>query len=149
MASRDLYEILGVDPRASQDEIRKTNRRVAREAQTDVRRDEPQDTEQFKENNEAYARLSDPAKRSQNDRFGEVGTDAGSFGGDASPFGDLFDMFFGGRGARAAQRDAPERGSDLRYDLEITLEEVGTGVEKRISIDRLETCTSCFGTGAE
>jgi len=149
MASRDLYEILGVDPRASQDEIRQAYRRLAREAHPDVRRDDPQATEQFKEINEAYAILSDPAKRTQYDRFGEVGTDAGSFGGDASPFGDLFDIFFGGRGARAPQRDGPERGSDLRYDLEITLEEVGTGVEKRIAIDRLETCPSCFGTGAE
>ncbi len=150
MASRDLYEILGVDRRASQDEIRQAYRRLAREAHPDVRRDDPHATERFKEINEAYTVLSDPAKRTQYDRFGEVGNDLGPFESGGGPFGDLFDLFFGGRGgAVRAERDAPERGADLRYDLEITLEEVATGVERRMTVNRLETCASCFGTGAE
>lgn len=150
MASRDLYDILGVDRRASQEEIKQAYRRLAREAHPDVRRDDPHATDRFKEINEAYTVLSDPAARTQYDRYGEVGGDLGPFGRDASPFGDLFDLFFGGRGGvRTAERETPARGADLRYDLEITLEEVSTGVEKRISLQRLETCPSCFGTGAE
>jgi molecular chaperone DnaJ len=148
MASRDLYEILGVDRRATQDEIRQAFRRLAREAHPDVRRDDPHATERFKEINEAYQVLSDPAKRGQYDRFGRVG--AGVPAGEASPFDDIFEVFFGGRpGGHAADRQGPERGADLRYDLEITLEDVARGVERTISVARLETCPACFGTGAE
>ncbi len=150
MASRDLYEILGVDRRATQDEIKQAYRRLAREAHPDVRRDDPHADEQFKDINEAYAVLSDPVKRSQYDRYGAAGQDFAPFGGSASPFEDLFDMFFGGRAATArAEREGPERGADLRYDLEVTLEEVAAGVERRIDLSRLETCPACFGTGAE
>ncbi len=150
MASRDLYDILGVNRRASQDDIKQAYRRLAREAHPDVRRDDPHATDRFKEINEAYTVLSDPAKRTHYDRYGEAGGDLGPFTHNTGPFGDLFDLFFGGRGGvRTADRDASERGADLRYDLEITLEEVSTGVEKRLSLDRLETCASCFGTGAE
>ncbi|MDI6771586.1 MAG: molecular chaperone DnaJ [bacterium] len=150
MASRDLYEILGVDRRASQEEIKQVYRRLARETHPDVRRDDPHATERFKDVNEAYAVLSDPVKRSQYDRFGQVGSEAGPFGGAAGPFEDLFEMFFGGRGRPArAEREGPERGSDMRYDLEVTLDEVASGVERRITVDRLETCPVCFGTGAQ
>ncbi len=150
MASRDLYEILGVDRRATQDEIKQAYRRLAREVHPDVRRDDPHAEEQFKDINEAYAVLSDPAKRSQYDRFGAVGQELGPFGGGGGPFEDLFEMFFGGRTASPrAEREGPERGSDLRYDLEISLQEVATGVERPITLSRLETCSACFGTGAE
>lgn len=150
MASRDLYDILGVDRRASQEEIKQAYRRLAREAHPDVRREDPHATDRFKEINEAYTVLSDPSARTRYDRYGDAGGDAGPFGRDASPFGDLFDLFFGGRGGvRTAEREAPTRGADLRYDLEITLEDVSTGVEKQISLERLETCAACFGTGAE
>ncbi|MGH2403049.1 MAG: molecular chaperone DnaJ [bacterium] len=150
MPSRDLYSILGVDRRASQEEIKQAYRRLAREAHPDVRRDDPHATDRFKEINEAYTVLSDPGKRTHYDRYGEITGDLGPVGRDANPFGDLFDLFFGGRGGvRTAEREAPERGADLRYELEITLEEVSTGIEKRIVLDRLETCASCFGTGAE
>jgi molecular chaperone DnaJ len=149
MATRDLYEILGVDRRATQDEIKQAYRRLAREVHPDVRRDDPHATDQFKEINEAYAVLSDPAKRSQYDRFGQVAPERAPVGG-TSPFEDLFDMFFGGRAsATRVDRQGPERGADLRYDFEVTLEEVATGVERRITITRLETCPTCFGTGAE
>jgi molecular chaperone DnaJ len=149
MPSRDLYETLGVDRRATQDEIKQAYRRLAREKHPDVRREDPHATDGFKEINEAYAILSDPAKRSQYDRFGEIGPERSPFGG-AGPFDDLFDMFFGTRPrATAAERQGPERGADLRYDLEVSLEEVATGVERRVTLSRLETCAVCFGTGAE
>lgn len=149
MASRDLYEILGVDRRATQDEIKQAYRRLARERHPDVRREDPHATDGFKEINEAYAVLSDPVKRSQYDRFGEIGAERSPFGG-AGPFEDLFDMFFGTRPrTTAAERQGPERGADLRYDLEISLEDVATGVERLITLSRLETCAVCFGTGAE
>ncbi|MGQ0569876.1 MAG: molecular chaperone DnaJ [Armatimonadota bacterium] len=150
MASRDLYDTLGVDRRASQDEIKQAYRRMAREMHPDVRRDDPHATDHFKEINEAYAVLSDPAKRSQYDRYGEVRPEPGPFGGGAGPFEDLFEMFFGGRGGGPrVEQQGPERGADLRYDLEITLEDVAAGVERRIGLSRLETCPVCFGTGAE
>jgi molecular chaperone DnaJ len=150
MNGRNLYEVLGVDPRATQEEIKQAYRRLARETHPDVRRDDPHATERFKEINEAYAVLSDPAKRTQYDRYGEVGRAPGPFGETLDPFGDLVDFFFGGR--RTVERtdhDAPERGADLRYDLEVTLEEVAAGVERRLTVRRLETCPVCFGTGAE
>lgn len=145
---RDFYAVLGVDRNASQDQIKQAFRRLARQNHPDVKKDDPQANDRFKEINEAYQVLGDPVRRAQYDRFGTVqpfGTDMreGGFG----PFEDIFDMFFGRRGR--VDRDAPERGADLRYDLELTLEETATGVEKTIEIERLDTCPSCFGTGAE
>ena len=145
---RDYYAALGVERTASQDEIKQAFRRLAREHHPDVKQGDPQADERFKEINEAYQVLSDPERRAQYDRFGTVqpfGADLreGGFG----PFEDIFDMFFGGRGR--VSRDAPERGADLRYDLELTLEEAASGVEKSIEITRADTCPSCFGTGAE
>lgn len=145
---RDFYAVLGVDRTASQDEIKRAFRRLAREYHPDVKRDDPQAGDRFKEINEAYQVLGDPERRAQYDRFGTVpplGTDIRDSG--FGPFEDIFEMFFGGR-ARGA-RDAPEPGADLRYDLELTLNEAATGVEKTIEVERLETCASCFGTGAE
>ncbi|MDR7421947.1 MAG: molecular chaperone DnaJ [Armatimonadota bacterium] len=148
MATRDLYEVLGVDRRATQEEIKQAFRRLAREAHPDVRRDDPHATERFKEINEAYQVLSDPAKRSQYDRFGRVGEVPAP--GGVSPFDDIFEMFFGARGGtRGVDRQGPEAGADLRYDLEVTLEDVARGAERRLKLTRLETCPTCFGTGAE
>ena len=150
MAARDLYAVLGVDRNASQEEIKQAFRRLAREYHPDVNKT-PGAEERFKEINEAYQILSDPAKRQQYDRFGRVvgDVDRDPFAS-VSPFDDLFEMFFGGRptAARAAP-EGPERGADLRVDLELSLEEVATGVERRVQVVRLETCPSCFGTGAE
>jgi len=145
---RDYYAVLGVDRNASQDQIKQAFRRLARENHPDVKKDDPQADDRFKEINEAYQVLGDSTRRAQYDRFGTVqpfGADMreGGFG----PFEDIFDMFFGRRGR--VDRDAPERGADLRYDLELTLEEAATGFEKTIEIERLDTCPSCFGTGAE
>jgi molecular chaperone DnaJ len=149
MAGRDLYEVLGVARRATQEEIRQAFRRLARESHPDVRRDDPHATERFKEINEAYHVLSDPARRGQYDRFGRVDAGVPADGG-SSPFDDIFEMFFGARpGVRTDERQGPERGADLRYDLEIALEDVARGVERTIPLTRLETCPACFGTGAE
>ncbi|HXF83466.1 MAG TPA: molecular chaperone DnaJ [bacterium] len=143
---RDYYAILGVDRTASQEEIKQAFRRLAREHHPDVRKDDPQAAERFKEINEAYQVLSDPERRAQYDRFGTVPAGPMRESG-FGPFEDIFEMFFGRR-ERVAP-DAPERGADLRYDLELTLEEASAGVEKTITVTRLETCPSCFGTGAE
>lgn len=152
--ARDYYDILGVPRTASQEEIKRAFRQLAREHHPDVNQD-PRADERFKEINEAYQVLSDPERRAQYDRGGRVFGGAGPAGG--SPFGgtgfdDLFDMFFGGafgqERARAGE-PGPERGSDLRVPLEITLEEAAHGAEKTIRVEREETCPACFGTGAE
>src|SRR3989454_7572985 len=146
----DYYQVLGVDPTVTQDEIKRAFRRLAREYHPDVRKDDPKANERFKEINEAYQVLSDPERRAQYDRFGTVQPVPAEdvAGGGFGPFNDIFDMFFGRRSSRV-DRDAPEAGADLRYDLELSLEEAATGVEKTIEIERLETCPRCFGTGAE
>jgi molecular chaperone DnaJ len=151
---RDLYEVLGVSRAAGADEIRKAYRRLARKYHPDVNNGDAQATEQFKEVNQAYEVLSNPEKRAQYDRFGSAGIDGsapdfgfgpGGFGG----FSDIFDVFFGQGGPRTAERAGPERGADLRYDLEITLEEVLRGAEKTIPLSRQETCGECAGGGSK
>ncbi|KRT77240.1 MAG: chaperone protein DnaJ, molecular chaperone DnaJ [Armatimonadetes bacterium CSP1-3] len=154
--AKDYYTVLGVPRGASQGEVKQTYRRLAREYHPDVRKDDPQANERFKEINEAYYVLGDPDRRSQYDRFGQVGDmPARDFGRDFgdlfSPFDDLFDMFFG-RGARTTarpQQDQAIGGAHLRHDLEISLEEAAHGTEKAITFSRLDTCTVCFGTGRE
>lgn len=162
MAGRDLYEVLGVDRGASQDEIKRAYRRLARQYHPDVNK-EPGAEERFKEINAAYAVLSDPEKRARYDQmgpgaFGGAGGEGpfgGGFGGfgdfgDFGDLGDLFDVFFGGEfGRRRARRREPRRGSDLRYDLEISFEEAAFGVEKDLTISRIELCPECGGTKAE
>src|SRR5262249_40284943 len=105
--------------------------------------------ERFKEVNEAYAVLSDPDKRAQYDRYGRVdlppGMDLGGVGG---LFEDIFEGFFGG-GGRGGARTRARRGDDLRYDLEISLEEAAQGIETRLQIPRLEACEECRGSGLE
>lgn len=151
---RDYYDVLGVPRSASADEIKKAYRRLARKHHPDVNPNDNDADVRFKEINEAYEVLSNSEKRDMYDRFGHnaVNGGPGGFGGfdvDFGGFGDIFDMFFGG-GARQATRERPvaERGSDLRYDLELTLEEAATGVERKIRLNRLETCSVCLGSGA-
>jgi molecular chaperone DnaJ len=152
MATRDYYEVLGVARGASGDEIKRAYRSLAREHHPDVARDKARAEHHFKEINEAYEVLSDPNKRAQYDRFGRVGNGAQSsadFGFGAAGFGDIFDMFFGNaRGAGQTRRAGPERGSDLRYDVEITLEEAYSGTTREVGFDRLAQCESCKGSGA-
>ncbi len=150
--AKDYYSILGVERGATQDDVKAAYRRLAREFHPDVRKDDPQANEHFKEINEAYYVLGDPDRRVQYDRYGQVGDmPARDFGDAFNPFDDLFDMFFG-RGPRTATRTREGdalRGADLRYELEVSLEVAARGGERTIQFDRLETCTTCFGTGRE
>lgn len=159
---RDYYEVLGVEKGASETEIKKAFKKMARKYHPDLNRDNPKEAEaKFKEVNEAYEVLSDAQKKAQYDQFGHAafdpssgGAGAGGFGGfggfgggGSEGFGDIFDMFFGGGGGRS-RRPGPERGSDLRYDLEISFEEAAFGKEAELSIPRTEECSVCHGSGA-
>jgi molecular chaperone DnaJ len=150
--AKDFYAILGIEQAATQDQVKAAYRRLAREFHPDVRKDDPQAEERFKQINEAYYVLGDPERRSQYDRFGQVGEmPAGGFGDIFSPFDDLFEIFFGrhGRGTTRARSEESVGGADLRLDLEISLEEAAGGMERVVSVPRLETCPICFGTGRE
>src|SRR5579872_1611112 len=159
MPTRDYYEVLGVQRGASESEIKRAYRQLARKYHPDVAEDKEHASEYFKEINEAYEVLSDPQKREQYDRFGTVGNGAGAGGfsgftnfGDFGPFagegfGEIFDMFFGGGRTQARPRSGPQRGSDLRYDLEISLEEAYTGVDREIAYSHLGQCATCEGNG--
>lgn len=148
MNKRDYYEVLGVDRDAAPDEIKRAYRRLAHKYHPDKNAGDKTSEEQFKEATEAYEILNNPEKRAAYDRFGVAGERAGSGGfgeaGFGSVFEDLFEGFFGGSARRAASR-----GADLRYNLEISLEETILGVEKEITIPRLEPCGTCKGSGAK
>lgn len=158
MAKRDYYETLGVDRNATEQEIRRAYRRLAREYHPDVAKDDPQAEEKFKEISEAYKVLSDAEARARYDQFGHAAFDGaaggGGFGG-FDPFGqegfggfeDIFDMFFGGGTER--RRAGPRQGADLRYDLEIDFEEAVFGVETELEVPRIEVCPHCHGNQAE
>jgi molecular chaperone DnaJ len=152
VSKRDYYEVLGVQRNASEAEIKKAFRSLARKYHPDANKDDPGAAEKFKEINEAFQVLSDPEKRARYDQFGHMG-EAGAGGGgfDFSGFGqggfdEIFDMFFGG-GTRA-RRTGPQRGVDLRAEMAITLEEAAFGGKKEIRIPRTETCDVCHGSGA-
>jgi molecular chaperone DnaJ len=148
MSKRDYYQVLGVDREASPDEIKRAYRRLAHKYHPDKNSGDKTSEEQFKEAAEAYEILNNPEKRAAYDQFGVTGERAGAGGfGDAgfgSVFEDLFEGFFGGSTRRAASR-----GADLRYNLEISLEEAILGTEKEITIPKLEPCGACKGSGAK
>ncbi len=156
MASkRDYYEILGVKRDAGESEIKSAYRKQAMKYHPDKNPDDKEAEEKFKEAAEAYSVLSDAEQRARYDRFGHAGVSssaASGFGGGFSGgfpgfediLGDLFGFNFGG-GRRGSQ---VQRGADLRYDLELTLEEVAVGMKTQIRVPRLETCEKCTGTGA-
>lgn len=157
-SNRDYYEILSINKNSSADEIKRAYRKLARQYHPDVNK-EAGSADKFKEINEAYQVLSDPNKRSQYDYYGTAGR-SGGFGGGGfegfdfgqqfsgfGEFGDLFDMFFGGQ--RGGRRAAQERGSDLRYDLRITLEQAAKGIEKEIEVVHFFSCPTCKGSGAK
>ncbi|MGH2488944.1 MAG: molecular chaperone DnaJ [Candidatus Limnocylindria bacterium] len=150
---RDYYEILGVERDASEADIKRAFRRAAQKHHPDVDASSGSE-ERFKELNEAYRVLSDRQRRAAYDMFGHAGVDGSSasgepFGGGFGPFGDIFDAFFGGAPAGMRRRQRVVAGSDLRYDLTITLAEAVTGVSREIRFPTLVRCPTCDGSGAE
>lgn len=151
MSKRDYYEVLNVSRTAVDAEIKRAYRSLAVQFHPDKNPDDPQAEEKFKEAAEAYAVLSDAQKRAAYDRFGHQAGASAGFDPGFSNIEDIFDMFgfgdmFGGRGGR---RTTIQRGADLRYDLEIMLEDAATGKDEKLRIPRLETCDECAGSGAE
>ena len=147
-SKRDYYEILGVERDASEDDVRRAFRKLARQYHPDINKD-PGASEHFKEANEAYEVLSNGERRAQYDRFGHDGPQG--FGSGQPGFGgfgfeDIFDSFFGGM---RSQTRRPQRGSDLRYDLQIAFEEAIFGVEKTLELPRYSTCPRCNGARGE
>lgn len=157
MAKRDFYEILGVAKNASEDEIKKAYRKLAMKYHPDRNPDSKQAEEKFKEAKEAYEMLSDAQKREAYDRFGHAGVDpnmgagagAGGFGGGFSDaFGDIFGDIFGG-GSRSRGGPQVYRGADLRYNLDITLEQAANGFDTTIRVPSWDECETCHGSGAK
>ncbi|MCM1264927.1 MAG: molecular chaperone DnaJ [Candidatus Gastranaerophilales bacterium] len=153
----DYYEILGVSKDATKNEIKSAFRQMARKLHPDVNK-EPDAEEKFKELGKAYETLMDDNKRATYDRYGEEGLNSAGFnsqGPFANGFGDLndiFESFFGGfgfGGSRHVDPNAPQRGENLRLDIQIEFEEAVFGLEKEIKIDHLEQCETCHGTGAK
>ncbi len=159
---RDYYEVLGVQKGASEDEIKKAYKKKAREYHPDLHPDDPSCEDKMKEVNEAFEVLNDPDKKARYDQFGHAGVDpnyggadgAGGFGG----FGDMGDILesifggfgFGGGGSRgAASANSPKRGADIQDTVTISFMEACKGVKKEIKINRMCTCDSCKGTGAD
>ena len=175
MASkRDYYEVLGVDKNATDDQLKKAYRKLAKKYHPDANPNNKEEAEKkFKEVNEAYETLSDAQKRKMYDQFGPDGPQGGFGGGgpfggqggyytytssgfdDFGVFGDLgsiFSSFFsGGRGfgGRARNQNVPRRGADIEARVDVTFEEAYTGVEKVITVTRNEQCGTCHGTGAK
>ena len=156
---RDYYEVLGVSRTVSSEEVKRAYRKLAVKFHPDKNPDDPHAEEKFKELGEAYDVLMDPDKRSAYDRYGHAAfaQGTGARGGFHDPFdifrevfgggGGIFETFFGGGGGMASEDR--QRGSDLRYDMQITLEDAAFGVEKEIEVRKLDRCDKCHGTGAE
>ncbi|SLN69132.1 Chaperone protein DnaJ [Roseovarius gaetbuli] len=166
MAKRDYYEVLGLSKGASAEEIKKAYRKKAKELHPDRNSDNPDSERQFKEAGEAYDALKDPDKKAAYDRFGHAAFEGGMGGprpgggmggggqGDfASAFSDVFDDLFGdfmgGGGRPGGGRQRASRGSDLRYNLRVTLEEAYSGLQKTIKVPTAVGCDACNGSGAE
>ncbi|HEY7987344.1 MAG TPA: molecular chaperone DnaJ [Methylophilaceae bacterium] len=154
MAKKDLYEVLGVNRDASDEDIKKAYRKLAMKHHPDRNPDNPSAEGHFKEAKEAYEILSDGQKRAAYDQYGHAGIDpqagAGGFGGGAGGFADAFgdifgDIFGGGR----QQRSNVYRGADLRYNMEVTLEDAARGTESKIRIPVMTQCETCHGSGAK
>jgi len=157
MAKRDFYEILGVAKGASEDEIKKSYRKLAMKYHPDRNPDNKEAEEKFKEVKEAYEMLTNPEKREAYDRYGHAGVDPNSgmgggmgAGGFGDAFGDIFgDIFGGGRGGRGGGGPQVYRGADLRYNLEITLDQAAHGFDTTIRVPSWDKCDTCHGSGAK
>jgi len=148
---RDYYEVLGVGKDASSDDVKKAYRKLARQYHPDVNKEADAETK-FKEVKEAYDVLSDDGKRSTYDQYGHIDPNqgmGGAGGADFGGFGDIFDMFFGGGGGRQRDPNAPQRGNDLQYTMNIEFKEAVFGKETEITIPRTESCDTCHGSGAK
>ena len=168
---KDYYEVLGVDKNASEEELKKAYRKLAKKYHPDANPDNKKEAEaKFKEVNEAYEVLSNPEKRKMYDQFGTADPHSGSSGAggpfgngtytystsgfsgfdDFGDLGDIFSSFFGGGfgGSRSQRNNGPRKGADLKYDLEISFEESFLGTERYININRNEVCSTCHGEGA-
>jgi len=165
---RDFYEVLGVSKNASEDEIKKAYRKMAKLHHPDLNNHSKESESKFKQANEAYEVLSDPAKKQKYDQFGHAGVDPsygagqggqggyGGFGGFGNAtevdfgdmFGDLFSGIFGGGGNSSRRANAPVRGDDLRTSILINFDEAVFGVKKQIKYSRKESCSECKGSGA-
>lgn len=155
---RDYYEVLGVSRSASDDEIKKAYRKMAKKYHPDLNPGDKEAEKSFKEVNEAYEVLSDANKKARYDQYGHAGVDpnfgAGGFGGgfggdfDFGDLGDIFGSFFGGGfGGGRQNRNGPQRGDSIRVNLTISFEEAAFGCSKNISVDRVDQCSTCKGTG--
>ncbi len=158
MAKRDYYEVLGVAKNATDDDLKKAYRKLAMKYHPDRNPDSKDAEAKFKEVKEAYEMLTDPAKREAYDRFGHAGVDpnagfgAGAggpgFGGFADVFGDIFGDIFGGQ-RPGGGRSNVYRGADLRYAMEVSLEQAANGYASEIRVPSWENCTACNGSGAK
>jgi molecular chaperone DnaJ len=155
---RDYYEVLGVSRSVTEQDLKSAYRRLAHQHHPDKNQGDPHSEDKFKEAAEAYAVLSDPEQRKRYDRFGHAGVSSAAsaawgapgFGGIEDILGDLFgfgDVFSGG-GRAGARRSGAQRGADLRYDLEITLEQAAVGMTAQLRIPKLEACETCSGAGS-
>ena len=151
----DFYELLGVDRNASDADIKRAYRSLARKYHPDVATDKTTADAHFKQINQAYEVLSDPQKRQAYDTYGHASVNGAQGGGGpfsgfgAEGFGDIFDMFFtAARGQPQQRRSGPVRGNDLRYDLQITLEQAFAGTQREITFNHMAACSACKGSGA-
>ncbi len=155
MSNQDYYQTLGVAKGASEGDIKKAYRKLAMQYHPDRNPGNQEAEEKFKDIQKAYEILSDPEKRARYDQFGQAGVDpnmgGGGFGGFGQAggfdFGDIFSQMFGGAGGGGRQQNF--QGADLRYDIEITLEEAAAGVKKKITLPTHEECDLCHGSGAK
>ena len=161
---RDYYEVLGVSRSASEDEIKKAYRKLAKKYHPDLNPGNAEAEQKFKEVNEAYEVLSDSNKKARYDQFGFAGVDpnygagaggGGGFGGftdfDFGDLGDIFGSFFGGGfgGSTRSSRNGPQRGESIRVGVTVSFEEAAFGCEKEVTVDRVDQCPTCKGSGCE
>ncbi|TYP94950.1 molecular chaperone DnaJ [Fodinibius salinus] len=162
MSKRDYYEVLGVSKNASESEIKKAYRKKAMKFHPDRNEEDPEAEKKFKEASEAYEVLSDEQKRQRYDQFGHRGVNNGAngFGGRGgagfdnfedifSQFSDIFGSEFGGGGRSRRRRSSGRKGSDMKLRIDLELEEIAFGTEKKLKVKKYITCDECDGTGAE